>query len=442
MAMGVSEIVQKYKHFIGRYSSQVDTLESAEQIICNFRSALAEKDIILYGAGCVGRDLAVLLMEMGIKISKIVDKNWTDIGVCGGISVESPESLKSAEAMENSIAIAACDRRQMSEILRDIEELHAGIKNIECGHDIHMLLQSAWCMTKAVNDRGITLKNCYECTCLDSTCISLRTYLKKMNQYEEHQECGTDKVQMIGYLLSNICTLNCKNCCEAVPYMPKKMKRFIPAERVINDINKMSSACSFLTLVEFIGGEPFLHPQLPQVIKEVLKIPNVGMVHIFTNGTVIPSDELCSVLGNSRITVYISNYQVSYPDKFKGEASQTANKLEQYEVPFFFGKKQNWMDFTTFELKEENEEKLSSKFNDCFLHNCNRLMDGKLYVCPHQYAGIQLGYLEEANIIDIYAYTDQQLAEELDKFKGWTYLQACRQCPMPDAPIVLSGEQI
>ena len=59
MAMGVSEIVQKYKHFIGRYSSQVDTLESAEQIICNFRSALAEKDIILYGAGCVGRDLAV-----------------------------------------------------------------------------------------------------------------------------------------------------------------------------------------------------------------------------------------------------------------------------------------------------------------------------------------------------------------------------------------------
>ncbi|MCM1217600.1 MAG: radical SAM protein [Lachnospiraceae bacterium] len=441
--MTVLEVIEKYKDLIGIYSVQIKDRGGADCIIRDFREAFSEKKIILYGAGCVGRDFVLLFSEMNIPIEHIVAKNWMDNKDCCGITVENPEILRRIDQPDEYVLIAACDRKIMPELTSDLEKLGTNFDDMVCGHDIHMLMQSSWCMRKAEDGRNIDLKNCYECTCLDNTCKSLCEYLKRINGFDEAEAEGTERVKMIGYLLSNICTLNCKNCCESVPYMPKETKRFVPGETVIRDIEKMSSACNFLTLMEFIGGEPFLHPELPDILARVLQIRNIGMVHIFTNGTVIPNDALCRELDNDRITVYLSNYQVSYPDQFKDKVMETVNKLEQYHVQYFFGKKQNWNDFSGYELQEEEESQLRRKFPDCFLHNCNRLMDGQLYVCPHQYAGIKLGKLENENTLDIHACSAEELANELEKFKDYPYISACKYCAMPyHAPTVLSGEQL
>ena len=441
--MTVLDVIDKYKNLIGIYSSQVDNKSIANSIVADCREALSGKKIILYGAGCIARDFVLLFSEMELPISRIVAKDWRESAECNGIPVESPKILCEIGDPKQYLLIAACNRQIMPEIADDLQKLNTNFKDVLCGHDLHTLLQSAWCMIKATDGREICLKNCYECTCLDNTCKSLCRYLKNINGFDETEAYGTDEVQMIGYLLSNICTLNCKNCCESVPYMPKDIKQFVPRETVIRDIKKMSNACRFLILLEFIGGEPFLHPELPAILEECLKIKNIGMLHIFTNGTVIPGDGLCEVLRNKRITVYLSNYQVSYPDQFKDNVEKTVNKLEQYKVQYFFGKKQNWMDFHSYELQNEKESQLRAKFPDCFLHNCNRLMDGRLYICPHQYAGIKLGKLPNENTIDIHAYSDEQLAKELEQFKSYPYITACNYCTMPyHAPTVLSGEQL
>lgn len=441
--MTVSEVIGKYKDLIGSYSSKIDSVESADNIIKDFRDAFCGKKIILYGAGCVGRDFVLLFSEMGVTIDHIVAKDWKENKTCNGIEVENPDVLCAIENPNEYILIAACNRKIMPEIISDLEMLGVKFGETVCGHDVHMLMQSSWCMVKAGDGRNINLRNCYECTCLDNTCKSLCRYLKRTNGFDEADAQGTDQVQMIGYLLSNICTLNCKNCCESVPYMPKDIKRFVPRETVLRDIKKMSEACKFLILLEFIGGEPFLHPELPAILKECLTIKNIGMIHIFTNGTVVPSDGLCEELRNERITVYLSNYQVSYPERFKDNVEKTVSKLDQYNVQYFFGKKQNWMDFHSYESQNEEESQLHKKFPDCFLHNCNRLMDGQLYVCPHQYAGIKLGKLANENTIDIHAYSVEKLAEELERFKEYPYISACKYCAMPyHAPTVLSGEQL
>lgn len=441
--MTISEVINKYKKLIGIYSSQVSDEEQARDIVQDFRDVFSGKQVIIYGAGCVGRDFVLLFTEMEIPIAHIVAKNWKETVEFHGISIENPDVLIAIDNPDEYILIAACDRKIMPDMVSDLKKMGTNFTDMLCGHDIHMLLQSSWCMLKAIDGREINLKNCYECTCLDNTCKSLCCYLKKKNRYDENTATGTEKVQMIGYLLSNICTLNCKNCCESVPYMPTEQKHFVPGTVVVQDILKMSAACQFLILLEFIGGEPFLHPELSYIIKEVLNITNIGMVHIFTNGTVIPSDELCKKLNNERVTVYLSNYQVSYPERFKDKVPQTVNKLEQWGIHYFFGKKQNWMDFSGYELQCEREDALINKFPDCFLHNCNRLMNGELFVCPHQYAGIKLGKLPKENVIDIYSYSDEQLAEELGKFKDMPYISACKYCSMPyNAPTVLSGEQL
>lgn len=441
--MEIAEVVRKYEEQVGYYTSNVQSLDIARNIVRDLQGSVSGKKLILYGAGSVGRGFIKLLHELEIPVAHVVAKNWREVGEHMGILIESPEILRCIDDPQGYILIAACNRKIMPEIVEDIRNLNNMFTQVQCGHDIHMLWQSAWCMVKAERDKKINIKDCYECSCLDNACNSLYRYLKMVNGYDDKTSKGTEKIKMIGYLLSNICTLKCKNCCESVPYIPKASKHFVPAEKVIKDIIKMSTACRFLTLLEFIGGEPFLHPELPYILAEVLKIKNVGVIHVFTNGTVVPDERLCDALRDERVIVYLSNYQVSYPKKFSGIVEQTVDRLEQYNVQYFWGKRQAWMDFSDYGLQCDDEELLMKKFPDCFLHNCNRLMDGKLYVCPHQYAGIQLGSLKEESVLDIHSYTNEQLADELEIFKDYPYIDACRYCSMPyDAPIVLSGEQL
>ncbi|KAI4448520.1 GTP 3',8-cyclase [Eubacterium plexicaudatum ASF492] len=400
-----------------RYASQayvykvakINTKEEADVIIREFKEALTGRKIVLWGAGTVGHVFYHMLHELEIPVDCIVDRIGNGIAFSDGRVVLPADSAECREKLKDALIIVTVNRNIYDEVKRDILNAGADERQITCGHDMHMVAQGAYCMQKACEDgRKIEIKNCYECTNLDNTCVSLSRYLKRVNGFCDTGK-GTGAVRMIGYALSNICTLKCKNCCESVPYMPLDSRRFVPWENVVKDIQKVSGACNFLTLLEFVGGEPFLHPDFSRILSKVKKIKNIGIIHVFTNGTVIPDDGLCSELANDRITVYLSNYQAVLPERFLNKIKETERKLKEYEINYFYGKKQNWMDFSQYDLVNMDSE-LKQVFEECFLHNCNRLQDGTLYVCAHQYAGIKLRKLEESGeTIEIHNYTEQEL---------------------------------
>lgn len=439
--MNIQEWIDRYSTNAYIYKVKDISKAEAQQIIDDFKQALAGKKIIFYGAGVVGRVSYLLLKELGMTVEFVVDRNAENVVFPDKVHVYYPEHLK--RCMDGDVQLIATVNRDLyHEILEKLNELDISTENVVCGHDIHMIVQSAWCTLKVSEGCDIVLKNCYECTNLDNLCTPVRNYLRRRNGFEDKGQ-GTQRVRMIGYALGNICSLRCKNCCEMVPYMPPAIRKMVPKESVIKDIIHLSSACNFLTELELVGGEPFLHPGLPEILSAVLEIKNIGVIHIFTNGTIVPSDELCKKLKNDRITVYISNYQVALPEDKVKSIQQTAKKLETHEVNYFFGRRQSWSDFSDFELVNTDEE-LEEVFEACFLHNCNRLQDGRLFVCAHQYAGVMLGELQENDeMLHIHDYSPEQLAKELDRLKALKTIDACRYCRMPfKAKTVLSGEQL
>lgn len=439
--MDIQKWIETYSSNAYIYKVKDFSEVEARQIIDDFKQALSNRKIIFYGAGTVGRVFYQLLKELDIAVEFVVDKNARSIVFFEGVPVYPPEYLR--EHMDEGVQlIVTINHSLYQEVLDELNELGVCTEHAVCGHEIHMVAQAAWCMMKAYGRGDIVLKNCYECTNLDNTCTSLNRYLRRKNGFRDSGQ-GTRSVRMMGYALSNVCSLRCKNCCELVPYMPASIKKLTPTENVIKDIKHLSAACNFLTLLEFVGGEPFLHPGLPDILTAALEIKNIGVIHIFTNGTVVPSDELCNRLKNDRITVYLSNYQVTLPPEKLQMVAQTEKKLKEHEVNYFFGKKQNWSDFSDFELVNTDKE-LEEVFEACFLHNCNRLQDGRLFVCAHQYAGVMLGELQENNeMLHIHDYSSEQLAKELDRLKVLKTIDACRYCRMPfKAETVLSGEQL
>lgn len=421
--------------------------DKADEIVESFKEAISKEKIALWGAGTVGRAFYMLLKELGVPVDYIIDKNGGDINYFPDereVLAVSDEGL--CETIQKATLIVATVNNDIFEdVKNDISE--KGIRSrVICGHHLHMVARGALCMSKACHkEKKIILKNCYECTNLDSTCASLNEYLKWLNGFKDEGE-GTKAVRMIGYALGNICTLKCRHCFEAVPYVPADRRRFIPGENVVRDIEKLSSACNFLTLLEFIGGEPFLHPDLPMILNHAMTIKNIGSIHVFTNGTVVPSDELCAALKNERITVYISNYQASLAENLIQKIKETEMKLERYGINYLFGRKQAWLDFSGFDLfsAEESEEELKQRFIDCQFHNCNRLHDGTLYICAHQYAGAAIGKLQEqGETIKIHEYSVEELGKKLEEMKRMEFIDACRYCPLPyAAKKVPSGEQL
>ncbi len=96
-------------------------------------------------------------------------------------------------------------------------------------------------------------------------------------------------------------------------------------------------------------------------------------------------------------------------------------------------------------MNNENKKSIKKIFEACPLHCCNRLFNGNLYRCPHQYAGVELGKLKKLEVesIEINKLDEKSLARALEAFENVEYIDACRYCTMPfDAPTVPAGLQL
>ncbi len=435
---------EKYKEKVHRYKSSIVDADEAREIIDSFQESVSKHDVYLYGAGTVGQNFIRLFRELRVSVCGIMDRDPSASKILN-MEIKDISFARKIAEMDNAIVIVSANRTYFDEIVEDLGENGIPRDRILNGHDLHLILQSAYCLLGALEEhKRFDLTDCWECTLLDNQCFSLRTYLKRINQFKSDDGKTTDKIRMIGYILGNICSLKCKNCCECIPYFEADKRAFVPADEIIRDIQHLSSACDFLTILEFVGGEPFMHPELKDVLQRVLAMKKVGIIHVFTNGTVVPGDDLCEVMRNERIMIYISNYQSALEGERKERRNKTIEKLGAHGVTYKVGRKEDWLDYRSFDQRNYSEDELERNFADCFLNECNRLYKGTLYTCPHQYAGVNLGKLKPVDgTVRIYEYDPDQLSEELERFRSIKTLDACRYCKLPyNAEKAVSGEQV
>jgi len=410
--------------------------------LAEFKSFFESKTAILYGYGLLGRNLGAVFTKLGIEYLA-VDRNAEAIERETGFPVKAPRFLETLETTGDYVLFASVNRLKVASIREDLAGLAVSFPEPASGYDLHITLQSAICTVKRYRGDELVLKDCYECSILDNTCPVLAGYLRDRSGFAAEARPTAPAVKMIGYVLGNICTLNCVNCCESIPYIQPASKSFVPTESVIADIRRYAGACEYITLLEFIGGEPFLHPGTAEILTEALKISNIGVIHVFTNGTVFPKPNLLAVLANPRIVVYISNYSSVLPDETTQRVARTIAELEAGGISFVHGSNANWYDMNSFERIEEDDASVKERYEKCFLHTCNRLHRGNLYRCPHHFSGVVLGKLDSAEVVPIHDGSEADLVARLQAFATQPYAEACRSCPMPfGSPFVTPGIQL
>jgi hypothetical protein len=125
------------------------------------------------------------------------------------------------------------------------------------------------------------------------------------------------------------------------------------------------------------GGEPMLFKELLNYLTYLLSKPNIEKVYLVTNGTVLPDENLLSVMQNQKFICRISDY---------GSLSKKKEELVKiferrgilYEITQFG----HWDLTPTVENLNETEEELRYKVrNCCTVAKMPTYLNGKLFFC-------------------------------------------------------------
>ncbi len=406
------------------------------------RNHLLNKKIVIYPAGYMGRTLGNTLRRQGIPVSFYVDRAAATIGTIDSIPVLEPQTLRGLS--DDYVVFVSVNLDVMMKQLTGIVREHNSSVPVLNGFQANRLLRYSECLIKFQNAETFDLNACENCGFERHGCLVCMKYLKRIADATSIvNDWRSKSFTWFGYIVGQACTLKCIHCCEAIPFL--KEHKFVPKEVIISDVRKMAASSRFLTFVELIGGEPFLHPQFQTLIEELMEIKNIGYIKSFTNGTIVPSVELCHILKNPRFMLQVSNYEKQATGKLLDNIHKTRAVLKEQNVPYIFTQNFEWQDFTSFDLHHTDDNKTRTVFNACMLRNCNRLYQGMLYRCPHQYAGIELGVLKKHPVecVDINTLDQRELSMAIEAFENVEYIDACRYCLMPfDAPAVPAGIQL
>lgn len=243
--------------------------------------------------------------------------------------------------------------------------------------------------------------------------------------------------KIFDFFITTKCTMNCKLCAAAVPY--NQHPHHTPKDVAFREIKEFFKIWDFAERVEFIGGEPLMHPEIYEIIKETLKYHDqFDRLRITTNATIIPDDKLLALVRDcGKYFDFIVDDYGQYSKNLNG----LVEKLKQYDIPHridvYHGDNQRydgWIDFGNYTDRGYSEEKVKEVYHKCIAPK-NQFVcvnDGKVFPCCYGLSVfLTQGILPlENEYVDLFDDTVSRSEKRVTagKFYDADLYSACRYC--------------
>lgn len=235
------------------------------------------------------------------------------------------------------------------------------------------------------------------------------------------------------------CNLRCRLCCEYVPQNKPFPDMTVEQEKQILDA-VFDVADHITTLHLTGGGEPFLHPQLSELVETaMIYADRFDTLMLFTNSTVPVSQALMETLIRSRdkVLVQVSRYGKS-PEKEAAILQSLLNNDIRCKVANYSGEEQDfggWVDFGPWEAQGQDVAILKKRFEACAvtrdMHGNWRTRDGKVHWCSRSQRGMELGLIPDCpeDYVDLFdPSTREGKQEKFRRIANAACLSACDRC--------------
>jgi hypothetical protein len=243
----------------------------------------------------------------------------------------------------------------------------------------------------------------------------------------------------LSLIITTRCNLKCKLCCEYTPQnKPFPDMTLAEAERILAAAFEVCDRVTTLHLTG--GGEPFLHPQLPELTRLALKYADkIDRLMLFSNSLITVKPEFLNAIteDKGKIVVQLSQYGIN-PEREQANAKLLADNGVNCKIEKYYGDDQSfggWVDFGKWERCGRTHDELARLFSNCAvtrdMRGNWRTRDGKVHWCTRSQRGMELGLLADnpEDYVDLLDGTS--IAEKRAKFEkiaAARFLLACDHC--------------
>jgi len=230
-------------------------------------------------------------------------------------------------------------------------------------------------------------------------------------------------------LVTEKCNLACSFCNMFIPHY--ELPKHRDTQIILSDIDSYFNLVDYVSIFHLVGGEPFLHPNIKDIIEYILEkySDKIDKFIITTNGTVLPREEILEVLKNNNVILSVSNYSNKL-EKLKSKVERVVDTYKVNNINHYVRNNIEWYDFGDLRIKNNmSEEELINHFDSCTAP-FRGLNDGKFYYC-HLNTSAVLTKLFPPNEND-YVNLSEVYPQDLIKFDlGFTelgYITFCDNC--------------
>ncbi|MFP3153306.1 hypothetical protein LQZ18_02520 [Lachnospiraceae bacterium ZAX-1] len=245
-----------------------------------------------------------------------------------------------------------------------------------------------------------------------------------------------DKMSLV---VTTRCDLKCKLCDEFIPQHKPFADMTLDEERML--LNALFSVADYVKLLHLSGGgEPFLHPQLAEMIDIACEYADkFDELMVFTNSTIAISSKLLDafVRNKEKLIVHCSNYGLM-PERSEMLYQTLRENGIKHRITKYYGDDQDyggWVDFGDWESRNRTADELSSIFVNCgitrIMYGNWRTRDGTVHWCQRSQRGMELGLIPDCPDDYVNLLDDTSIEEKLEKFReimSTSYLSACNYC--------------
>lgn len=227
----------------------------------------------------------------------------------------------------------------------------------------------------------------------------------------------------IGLSVTQICTMNCKDCCAFIPYIEKK--KHFHKDVIFNSMKYFLNNIDGVYSIGLVGGEALLHPDIIELCEALSDYKNVLSIRIATNGRKLPSLDY-KKLGTLGVIIDLRDYGIMSTEKNKFIKVFEDNNIG-YDI---VTESNDWYAIKPYTKYKKLSNPSISHISECYFGNCNTIVDNQFFKCAvaamNQFVGKDSPVFEYD-----YVYLSQKnknIRHQLMELKQRTRLDACSYC--------------
>lgn len=372
------------------------------------------KHVVLWGASNLGNAIGKKLLELGINIKNYWDIRWKELKSVNQIEVIPPFS---SDDKENCLIIVCIGNRVIQDnLIKDMEDY--GYLNMIYGDYLYMGL-----LCPFNQDTGINAKRC------SGTMECRQVYCHRINGIL-NAKCESENpifLTSVTLIINQRCSLKCKYCTSYMNAFDKKERIDFPLEQICNDIDKFFGAVDMVGTITVMGGEPFMHKDISQIIEHLCKWKNFGLISIATSGTYPIKPEQLNGLHDERVNVSFSNYTESINENQKKLFYENIDIVKESGVCYTVGQfSPEWSIPSSLNNKHHTDEAITANKKDCT--HWHQIKNGKVHPCDFATAIYSLHVADyKEDYVDLCSDDSREvLREKLRQYINKPFYESCR----------------